>query len=65
MTEERCEQCGGELIEGTLAGMYVTRFYPKGEEKKVVGKSSKTVCTCCKECGLIRDIRAVELDKLV
>lgn len=60
----KCEKCGGELIEGTLAGMYVASFYPKGEEKKVIRKSSKTVCSCCKVCGLIQNIRAVELDKL-
>lgn len=63
--DNKCIECGGELIEGTLAGMYVTHFYPNDEAKKVIGKKSKTVCSCCKVCGLIQNIRAVELDKLV
>ena len=63
--DNKCIECGGELIEGTLAGMYVAHFYPKNEEKKVIGKKSKTVCSCCKVCGLIQNIRAVELDKIV
>ena len=63
--DNKCIECGGELIEGTLAGMYVTHFYPKNEEKKVIGKKSKTVCSCCKVCGLIQNIRAVGLDKIV
>ena len=41
--DNKCVECGGELIEGTLAGMYVACFYPKGEEKKLKGKKSKTV----------------------
>ena len=61
----RCIECGGELIEGTLAGMYAACFYPKDEEKKMKGRKSKTVCSCCKTCGLIQNIRAVELDKIV
>jgi len=61
----KCIECGGELIDGTLAGMYVACFYPKGEEKKLNGKKSKTVCSCCKDCGLIQNIRAVELEKIV
>jgi len=60
----RCIECGGELIEGSLAGNYVTCFYPKGEERKVIGRKSKTVCSCCKACGLIQNIRAIELDKI-
>ena len=62
---EKCYKCGGELIEGTLAGRYVASFYPKGEEKKIVKKGSKTICDCCKVCGLIQNIRVVELDKLI
>lgn len=62
---KKCVECGGELIEGTLAGMYVANFYPKNEEKKVIGNKSKTVCSCCKVCGLIQNIRAVELDKIL
>lgn len=60
----KCIACGGELIEGTLAGNYAASFYPKGEEKKLIGRKSKTVCFCCKSCGLIQNIRAVELEKL-
>ena len=62
--EHKCVKCGGELMEGTLAGMYVACFYPNGEEKKLKGKKSKVVCSCCKGCGLIQNIRAVELDKI-
>ena len=63
--KNKCIECGGELIEGTLAGMYVACFYPKNEEKKLRGKKSKTICSCCKACGLIQNIRAVELDKII
>lgn len=63
--KNKCTECGGELIEGTLAGKYIAFFYPKNEEKKLFGKKSKTVCYCCKECGSIQNIRAVELDKIV
>lgn len=63
--DNKCEKCGGELVEGSLAGNYVTRFYPKNGEKKLFRKSSRIVCSCCKVCGLIQNIRAVELDKLV
>ena len=62
---KKCIACGGDLIEGTLAGMYVAVFYPKDEEKKLKGKKSKTVCDCCRACGLIQNIRAIELDKIV
>ena len=62
--ENKCSKCGGELIEGSLAGRYVVAFYPKGEEKKIRPKCSKTICSCCKVCGLIQNIRAVELEKL-
>ena len=62
--ENYCVSCGGKLLEGTLAGNYVASFYPKGEEKKLIGKKSRTVCSCCIECGLIQNIRAVELDKI-
>ncbi len=63
--DNKCVECGGELIEGTLSGMYVACFYPKDEEKKIKGKKSKIVCCCCKVCGLIQNIRAIELDKIV
>jgi hypothetical protein len=63
--EKKCQQCGGELMEGSLAGMHVASFYPKGQEQKIFSKHSRTVCDCCKKCGLIQNIRAVELDKLV
>lgn len=61
----KCKECGGELIEGGfLAGMYDVAFMPKGEQKKAFPKRSKIVCSCCKECGLIQNIRAVELNKI-
>ena len=62
--DNKCVKCGGELIEGVLAGRFVMYFYPKDEEKKLIGKKSRTVCSCCKVCGLI-SVRAVELDKIV
>ena len=63
--DNKCEKCGGELVEGKLGGMYLTCFYPKGEEKKVIPqKASKMACSCCKACGLIQNIRAIELEKL-
>ena len=63
--DKKCVECGGELIEGTLAGMYAASFYPKDEEKKLIGKKSKTICSCCKDCGLIQNIRAIELNKII
>ena len=63
--DDKCVICGGELIEGSLAGMYGLCFYPKDEEKKLKGKRSKTICSCCKACGLIQNIKAVELDKIM
>ncbi len=63
--KQKCKECGGELMEGgTLAGMYATTFIPQTEQQKVFPKQSKIVCSCCKECGLIQNIRAVELDKI-
>lgn len=64
--EERCEICSGELIEGNLAGFHGIQFYPKGEFKKAVNpKRSAIVCYCCKNCGLIQKLRAVDVEKLV
>ena len=36
--DNKCEKCGGELVEGKLGGMYLTCFYPKGEEKRLSPK---------------------------
>ncbi len=63
--DKKCIECGGELVEGVLVGAHVTYFYPNGEEEKIKSKKSKTVCSCCRDCGLIQNIRAVELDKIV
>ena len=62
--DNKCKKCGGELIEGSLAGRYVASFYPKGEEKKIRPKSIKTIGSCCKVCGLIQNLRVVEPEKL-
>ena len=62
--DKKCVECGGELVEGALAVNYIAYFYPKGEEKKLIGKRSKTICSCCKICGLIQNIRAIDLDKI-
>ena len=34
--DERCEACGGELMEGKLAGMHGMQFYPAGEFEKLL-----------------------------
>ncbi len=34
----KCEKCGGELIEGSMAGMYGVFFYPDGEINKLKPK---------------------------
>ena len=63
--DERCEACGGELMEGKLAGMHGMQFYPAGEFEKLLNpKRSAVVCYCCKSCGLIQKLRATEVDKL-
>ena len=31
----KCEKCGGELIEGLMAGMHGMFFYPDGEINSV------------------------------
>ncbi len=62
----KCEKCGGELIEGKMAGMHGIQFYPEGEFEKVVNpKRSAVVCHCCKNCGLIQNFRATEVNKLL
>lgn len=67
---EKCEKCGGELIEGEMTSMYGIFFYPdiffypKGEVGKLSPKRSPITCFCCKKCGHIQDIKAKELDKL-
>ena len=63
--DNKCEKCGGELMEGSLASAYVMSFYPKGEERKFRPKTVKTVCSCCKVCGLVQNIRVVDPKKLV
>ena len=62
--DKKCVECGGELIEGKLAGMHASCFYPNGEFKKMKPKYSQTVCYCCKKCGLIQNIRAIDIDKI-
>ncbi len=59
-----CINCGGELINGVMAGRYGLSFYPDGEIKRLKPKLSKVVCDCCKECGTIQNIRAIELEKI-
>ncbi|MDO4863950.1 MAG: PF20097 family protein [Ruminococcus sp.] len=61
---ERCEKCGGELIEGVIASMHGMFFYPNGEINKLKPKRSSIVCYCCKECGHIQDFKAKELQKI-
>ncbi len=59
--ENKCIKCGGELIEGVMAGMHGVFFYPNGEINRLKPKRSKVICDCCKECGTIQNIRATEL----
>lgn len=63
--DNKCEKCGGELIEGQVAGMHGMFFYPKGEISKLKPKRSSVVCFCCKSCGMIQKLRATEIDKLI
>lgn len=62
--DNKCVKCGGELVEGSLASAHLICFYPKGEERKLRPKAVKTVCSCCKVCGLIQNIRVVNPEKL-
>lgn len=57
----RCEQCGGELIEGVLTGMSAIFFYPKGEIKRFQPKRTQVVCFCCKDCGSIQKLQAMDV----
>lgn len=61
---EKCQYCDGELIIGQMAGSHGVFFYPEGETSKLMPKRSKVVCYCCKKCGAIQNIKAIELDKL-
>ena len=61
---QQCEKCGGELLEGQLVTTHGVFFYPMGEIKKFRPKRRSITCSCCKTCGAIQNIRAVELDKL-
>lgn len=56
----RCEKCGGDLIEGVMAGMHGVFFYPEGEIRKFKPKRSQVVCFCCKDCGSIQGFRVTD-----
>ena len=62
--EAKCENCGGELVEGQMAGMHGIFFYPEGEINKFRPKRSSVVCYCCKSCGTVQKFRVKEIDKL-
>ncbi len=62
--ENKCVNCGGELIAGMVAGAHGLCFYPDGELKKLKPKRSKIACDCCKECGAIQNMRATEIDNI-
>ena len=57
---EKCEKCGGELMEGMLTTLY----YPNSEIGKPSPKRSAVACSCCKNCGHIQDFKAKDLNKL-
>ena len=60
-----CERCGGELIQGELVTGHGMAFYAKGEKTKLFPKKfSLVICWCCKDCGNIQNLTAVEPDKL-
>lgn len=61
---EKCNICGGEMIEGIIvSGVGVACFYPEDEEKKLKPKRSTVKAYCCKECGNIC-LTAAELQNL-
>lgn len=62
--EGKCEKCGGTLIEGSLMGMHGLFFYPEGQEMKFNPKRSPIVCSCCKKCGIIQNIRVSRPEQL-
>ena len=63
--EIKCENCGGELIKGQMAGMHGMFFYPEGEINKLKPKRSSVVCYCCKNCGLVQKLAVKEVEKLL
>ena len=63
--ENKCENCGGELINGQMAGMHGMFFYPEGEIKKLKPKRSSVICYCCKSCGLVQKFTVKEVEKLL
>ena len=63
--ENKCENCGGELISGQMAGMHGMFFYPEGEIKKLKPKRSSVVCYCCKSCGLVQKFTVKEVENLL
>ena len=63
--ENKCENCGGELISGQMAGMHGMFFYPEGEIKKLKPKRSSVVCYCCKSCGLVQKFTVKEVKNLL
>ena len=63
--ENKCEKCGGELINGQMAGMHGMFFYPEGEIKKLKPKRSSVICYCCKSCGLVQKFTVKEIEKLL
>ena len=63
---DKCEKCGGELVEGTLSPNVSCYFYPLTDLKKFTMTHNKipVTCKCCKKCGLIQDFRVKELSRL-
>ena len=65
---DKCEKCGGELVEGNFVGRFAVKFYPLDQldpQKFIpIPKGCTVTCKCCKKCGLIQDFRAKELSRL-
>ena len=63
---DKCEKCGGELIEGILSPNVLCYFYPLAKLKKLTMTYNRipVTCKCCKNCGRIQDFRATEVYKL-
>jgi len=61
---DKCEKCGGELIDRKINSMQGIFFYPVGEETKFKPKRSAIICRCCVECGHIQELHVEKPEQL-
>ncbi len=59
--ENKCEECGGELINGQMAGMHGMFFYPEGEIKKLKPKRSSVFVIAVRVVDLFRSLQLKRL----